>query len=737
MTDLASPIRIIQTDFRSGEIDPRLIMRVDSKIYPSAATSLKNVLLSSAGAASRRPGTTRLAALSGKRRLIYFEYDGDEKYIFAFGANALEVYDAAGTLVTSYSGSTNCPWGDDAAVKSMTFAQAADVMIICHRSFRPRVLRRTGLSSFTISTFAFSESPGSVQIYQPYYKFENASVTLAISSASSGTGRTVTASSPIFSSAWVGDVIRIYDSEITITGYTSTTVVTGTVKRRIQTKLDPNPFLAFLSSNNTEVTHAFHGLASGSVITIANCPAYSGVGASSINGNRTITSVIDEDRYTFTADGTGNSGYTVAGDFGGSAITIQTTAATRRWDEQVFSSRRGWPAACCFHEDRLWFGGSTSVPDGLWASRTGDYFNFDVAEGEDDASIQVSIGSPRVAQIKHILSNRVLQVFTEGAEFVARQSDGLAMTPSSVSIRSQTPFGSTDVCPRSFDGATVFVQANSKTVREFAYANGEDAFQSAEITTISSHLLNDIQSFDVLYGSTSRTEQYAFFINGDGTMAVFHSNRAEQLASWTPWRTTGTDTFESVCVLETRAFVSVNRGGTRDLERIALDNPAITLDFAISQTSGSPQQTWTLGAAYAGRTLAVLSNGWYLGAFTANGSGVIDIGRTATAITAGLAFDFEVIPVPVDTQLNDGPMTGVPRRVSSVTTHVFQSNCLRLNSRSVVSTTTGSSLATPPASTTGKVRRFLFGYTRDPAVRFTQAMPLPVTILGIVQEVSL
>lgn len=733
MSDFKSPIRINQTDFRSGEVDPRLIARNDSKLYPSGALTLTNGLIAASGSVSRRPGTTRIAALSGKRRLIAFEFDADEKYLFAFGTNALNIYDGNGTLLTSFSGSTNCPWGTEEVWQAMTFAQAGDVTIICHRNFRPKIVRRTGLTSFSISNFSFDESPNAAKIYQPYIKYESAAVTLAISATTAGASRTVTASSGIFSSSWVGDTIRIYGIECTVTGYTNTTTITVTVKQDITVRLDPNPLQFTNGSGTIEVLHVFHGMNTGASVTISGANDSYGITRGNIDGARTVT-VVDEDHYTFAAAaGTAST----SADGGGSAIKVATTSATRVWDEPAFSARRGWPAACCFHEDRLWFGGTTAAPDGLWASRTGQYFNFDTANGVDDGSIQLTIGSPRIAQIRHILSNRVLQVFTEGAEFVARQSDGAAMTPSTVSIRPQTPYGTTNVRPRSFDGATLFVQSNGKTVREFTYAFGEDAFQAVELTTLSSHLVDNIISCDVLYGTASRTEQYAFFVNGNGTLGVFHSNRSEELASWAPWETRSGDVIESVAVLATKAYLSVLRNGTRYLERLEFDSPSITLDSATSLTSATPTSTWTLGSGYASQVIHVTSNGWYLGSFTANGSGVIETGLPLTAVTCGYNFDWVVTPLPVDLQIADGPMTGVPRRVSSVTAHFYQTLSASINQNPVIIAQINDDLSVPPTAYSGKVQKFLFGYNRDPAVTFTQSAPLPVTLLGMTMEVSL
>lgn len=733
MSNVAQPIRILQTDFRAGEVSPEIQMRVDSKAYPSGARSLKNCRLANTGSVSRRPGTTWIRNLNGRRRLKGFEFDADEKYILCFGNNALEIYNAAGTLQTSFSGSTNCPW-TSTTLYEMTEAQAADVMVLCHKSFRPKVLRRTGLTTFTLTDISFVQAPNSANIYQPYVKFEQANTTLAISATAQGTGRTVTASTGIFSSAWVGDTIRIFGVECTITGFTNSTTITVTSKKTVRKRLDLNPFLFKDDSLTCEVTHIFHGMDTNASVTISGARDEFSVNKTSINGARTIT-VVDEDRYTFIMSSGNDSTSDTSADGGGSAVEIATTAPTRDWDEQVFSVRRGWPAAVCFHEDRLFFGGSTSVPDGIWSSQTGDYFNFGVGTGKDDQSIQVAIGSARIANIRHIVSNRLLQVFTEGSEFVAKQSDGVGLTPSTVSIRPQTTYGASYLAPKSLDGATMFVQSNNKTVREFVYDFNQDGFQSADLTAAASHLISGPTSFDVFYGSLVRPEQYAFFVNGDGTLAVFHSIRQEGLAAWTPWVTRSGDTFDSVVVLGTKVFLSVLRNGTYRLEQLELDSEVYT-DCTKAMTSGSATTTWALGAVYASQVVHVTSNDYYLGAFTANGSGTITIGNAVTSIKAGYNYSWEVIPNTPDKEIITGPLTGVPRRVVAVTVHVLDTLNMTVDGRNVVGYSVGDDLSVAPPRASKKYRKFLLGYGRDPVVVFSQSAPLPVTLLGVNMEVS-
>ena len=56
-------IKVIQTNFTSGELDPLLIGRVDVKHYYSGAARLRNVLVLPQGGVRRRPGLEYIDAL--------------------------------------------------------------------------------------------------------------------------------------------------------------------------------------------------------------------------------------------------------------------------------------------------------------------------------------------------------------------------------------------------------------------------------------------------------------------------------------------------------------------------------------------------------------------------------------------------------------------------------------------------------------------------------------------------
>ncbi len=127
--------------------------------------------------------------------------------------------------------------------------------------------------------------------------------------------------------------------------------------------------------------------------------------------------------------------------------TNSTSPPTLNWEvesghEDAWSNTRGWPRTCSFHEGRLYFGGSATFPNTLFASKVSDFFNFKPAEALDDDAIIVTLSTDSVNAINALRSGRDLQIFTSGAEFFVPQADLDPITPSNITVKSATRRGS-------------------------------------------------------------------------------------------------------------------------------------------------------------------------------------------------------------------------------------------------------------------------------------------------------
>mgnify|MGYP003145142463 FL=1 len=583
--------RVHQASFLRGELDPKILSRVDLAAYGQGLKKARNVVPVNQGGIERRSGSVYRANLGAVTRIETFIFNETQEYIFAFQNQSLKIYSTNGTLIATLS---SCPWVTSELFE-LNFTQSGDTMIIVHENFVPQVITRVGATSFVRQAFGFEVSQNGADTFQPYFKFADDSITLDIDTATAGTGVTVTTSSSYFTSSYVGMKLRYHGSELTITGYTSATQVTATLEKDVEIILDEDPFATKQGSGEVTVTHVQHGFSNGASIGISGAedifdPDGNGLAQGNLNGTRTIT-IIDDNHYKFTAGSSDTATESVDG--GGVRVVISGHPPTTQWDEQVFSAVNGFPRTVTFHEQRLFFGGVTSLPDGIQASKVADFFNFDVGDAEDADSVQIQIASDQINEIRHLVSSKVLEIFTSTGEFFLKPQVSKPITPTNIQIIRQSSLGiQAKSMPKRFDGATIFIQNNGKTVREFFFNSGSEEFTSNSISLLSSHLISTPVDSATITSVGDRTEQFYFLVNSDGTMGVFTSQRAEKIAGWVLWETDGT--YESVACTTGNIYAvvkrTINGSDVYNLEQFSNTSFDIPTDCTTTKTlSGSYQ----------------------------------------------------------------------------------------------------------------------------------------------------
>ena len=309
-----------------------------------------------------------------------------------------------------------------------------------------------------------------------------------------------------------------------------------------------------------------------------------------------------------------------------SRATLSGTSAFNVWDEQAFSSVRGHPRCGTFHDQRLYMAGSTDRPDAVVGSRVSAFFNFSVGDAEDAEGIDATVAGDNISEIRHIVATRHLQIFTNGGEVFVPQNASSPITPSNIRFIPQTPYGcSQKVNPIKFDGSTLFLQRTGKVIREFVFNDTEQAYTSNAVSILSNHLINSCVDTAMLLGTETRPEQYAFFVNEntgsapdtDGTIAVFHSVRNEDLAGWVQWNTDGD--FESISQAGSSLFCAtkrtVNGSTVYWLEQFDDD---VTVDAASQVSTTTELQT---NGTYATDTGWTKGTGWTIANGVATCSG--------------------------------------------------------------------------------------------------------------------
>ena len=159
--------------------------------------------------------------------------------------------------------------------------------------------------------------------------------------------------------------------------------------------------------------------------------------------------------------------------------------------EDVWSSTRGYPRSCTFHEGRLYFGGSKSRPATVWGSIVGDFFNFNPGQQLADEALEATLDTDQVNAINAIVSNRDLLVFTTGGEFFVPQGSLDPIEPTNIIFKVTTRTGSKGVKPVSTENATYFIQRQGNQLIEYVFQDSDVNYRSQNFSLLSSHLLDN------------------------------------------------------------------------------------------------------------------------------------------------------------------------------------------------------------------------------------------------------
>tara|TARA_R100000995_G_scaffold42456_1_gene19853 strand:- start:7732 stop:10338 length:2607 start_codon:yes stop_codon:yes gene_type:complete len=699
--------------------------------------------------------TTRLAVTNfstssiQQHRLIPFIFSDDERYIVSLEHLKIRVFSidtnnvvTLATTLTQDTSSAALPI-TNTNIHQVTYAQSGDTMFIAHQTFMVRKLVRTGLTSFQMETKTFDTQSAGAKIYQPYFKFQDLGVTLD-PSASSGTGITLTTSANYWDttgsqsggdyadSKHVGITIKYHDQEITITSVQSATQATGNALAALKKKLKVDSFRTNNGVATVEVTLVNHGFSASDAFVLSNADTVGGIAASNLNGSRTVAEVIDDNTFTFNAAANASSSVV-----GGGTPFLETHAVATNWSEQSYSALRGYPGAVTFHQNRLWYGGTLSQPDGLWASKTNEFFNFDLGEAADNDSIDITAAIGEVNTIKHLVSNRDLQCFTSTDEFIVPAFVEKPTTPTNATIKRQTPYGSSFVKPYVYDGATVYIQGSGEIVREMLFDDGQNAYTGQPISSLSSHLIKNPLQATALAGGIDRAESYYFIVDADGTLSIFNSNRQEQRYGWTQFTSQGS--FQSLCTVDTRVYavLGFDKGGGTNKFILCEFDTSFNTDF--SKVYSGASGVFDVSADFAnGAVLDVIDGTHYLGQFTVS-SGNINVSAVDNSLSLaeiGYKFDVTLKTNPIDSVTQEGVLSGEPRSLNKVIVDLSDTLSCSVNSKNLIIRQVTDDLSQDRSSVTGKKEFRLLGFSKDPQVTISQAAPLSLQINSIIAEIT-
>jgi hypothetical protein len=417
-------------------------------------------------------------------------------------SSAFGVYSSGGTASRIYTISSPYAAADlfPSIVTSnpgLKFAQSVSVLYITHPSYQPATLTFAAPTNWFFSTLAFGTTIGSPS-----------SPTLVVTIVTApSTPVNTTYQYAITAVDTLGqEGLPTLTSQVTVNGNISSTAGTATVGwAAVAGAISYNIYKAEISYTGTIPSGAAFGFV----------------------GNATGTSFIDSN---------------ISPDF--------TTSPPTQNNNPFLAGND--PGAVSFFQQRLYYGGSNSLPATFWASQPGAFQNFNLSNPiQASDTITGTIVANQLNQIKHMLPMPGGLIFLTGrSAYSLTTGQGanatLAVTPLNATLMPQAYNGSSDVAPIVVNEDILYVQAKGSIVRDLAYNIYAAIYTGTDISVRSNHLFFQHQILQWSYAEEPFKLIYA--IREDGILLSLTFMKEQQVSGWARHDTQGL--FTSVAAIQ-------------------------------------------------------------------------------------------------------------------------------------------------------------------------------------------
>lgn len=465
-------ISINQTNFTQGQISKHLAGRYDSKEYLEGALELTNVIVRPEGGIVRRPGTKMIYNGVAGSKGIGFQIDGGQAAKILFQPNnTIVIIDPVGGTQTLSS------TGLGLNIHFMDYAKVRSSLIIVHRSFAPKELKRASDGTWSLTDWVFKDGPWEELNLNPQYKFR-----------------------PVADDATNWDAVP-----------SSGGGFIGTGNLKIVNKND-NPVNWIGTSGPL-----FDAFVAGRKIRfrqINASPAEEKWAVFTINSkNTTDVNVTVDPEYPFLNAGVNHQ--------------------SKNWRLSAWYANN-YPEKVCLHQDRLWF-----FRDGWKWSTMGsnlDTFspsipslNDDTYQVTNDSAIAVEGILANSESPKWAISYQALHVGSDGGgQILQGQSMLSGITPSTVSISLQHGLPVSEIKPV-LGRYLYFTDSSQRRIYRLEYQYINNAFLPVEVTT-NQHDLFDVGIKDMEF--VNYPWKMLWVVLEDGSIAVGTADDKEENFAW-------------------------------------------------------------------------------------------------------------------------------------------------------------------------------------------------------------
>jgi len=409
-------------------------------------------------------------------------------------------------------------------------------------------------------------------------------------------------------------------------------------------------------------------------------------------------------RFTLNAAGT---------DLTYAAVTF--TAAPAYWG----SAAGTYPATGTIHKGKLWLANGTKI----WASKP--QARTDMTTGTTAAD-GFEVEMEDSGEIRWLSKSKNLIVGTDFGEYIIT-SQGSVIYIGDISIDQQSQYGSKSVQPSMLGDKLGFISGDGRKLYATQYDRNAETWVPVDITFFSEHITaGNIKDF--VY--QPHPDNLGWFTDNNGDYICSLYNRSVNVYGWSRHDTNGTvNSMAGGEINGVGEIVSVvDRNGTDLLLELTKSVPLDS--YVYKDFGGTPGISVTGLDHMEGKTVHAISDGYNAGSYVVS-SGAITLAQAATIVYVGLAFDQELILLPVDEGSQRGSGRVHLKRYKDIFVGLIASYLPKINGETPPDIAADVLMDTAPDTVTGLVNITDMGFDRESPITITQDLPFNMTITGV------
>ena len=264
------------------------------------------------------------------------------------------------------------------------------------------------------------------------------------------------------------------------------------------------------------------------------------------------------------------------------------------------TEQNNYPTSILFYQQRLIIGGTTYNPSQIVFSEVGVYNSFK-DEYLNNSGFQLVIGSTEKEQIKRILLNQGIQIFTTNNEWIMNDQ---AITRNSGFIRNSS-MGTSGVEPViAANGTTLFVPKNGKGLIGFTYNFQTASYSTPYISLFTDLLDNPIVDICQKRGLDSTDDTLLYISMADGSLVIGNYLQEHEIQAFCK-RANPSAVYKQTIQCDDQVIHLVDRNGNTGFELIDETKYTEASPYSFTYNTNTGIITLTTPTSYNGQTLNV------------------------------------------------------------------------------------------------------------------------------------